>query len=57
MCGVSHDSVLGPFFFKYIINLNDLFLFLNEIDVCNVDSTTTPFSMSHKKLAELLEKL
>ena len=35
--------------------LNDLFLFLNEIDVCNFDNNTT-LSMCHKNLAELFEK-
>ena len=47
--GVLHGSVLGPKFFN--IHLNYLFLFLNEIDVCNFDNNTTP-SMCHKNLAE-----
>ena len=36
--------------------LNDLFLFLNKIDVCNFDNDTTPF-MCHKNFAKILEKL
>ena len=41
--------------FTYIY-LNILFLFLNEIDVCNFAYDTTPF-VCHKNLTELLEKL
>ena len=37
------------------IYLNDLFLFFNEIDVCNFDNNTT-LSMCSKNFAELLEK-
>ena len=36
--------------------LNDLSLFLNEIDACNFAHNTTPF-VCGKNLAELLEKL
>ena len=51
--GVLHGSVLGPNLFnKY---LNYLFLFLNEIDVCNFDNNTTP-STYHKNLAETSKK-
>ena len=38
------------------IYLNDLFLFLNKIDVCNFANDNTPF-VWNKNLAELLEKL
>ena len=45
---------MGPVLFN--IYLNDLFLFLNEIDVCNLADDKTPF-VSRKNLAEFLEKL
>ena len=38
------------------IYLNDLFLLLNEIDLCNFADDTTLFAY-HKNLAELLGKL
>ena len=38
------------------IYLNDLSLFLKEIDLCNFADDTTPFA-SHKSLAELLGEL
>ena len=51
--GVLHGSVLGPNLFN--IYLNYLFLFLNEIDVCNFDNNTIP-SMRHKNRAETSKK-
>ena len=53
LCGVAHGSVLGPILSN--MNLNDLFLFSNEIDVFNFDNNDTP-SMCCKNLAKLLEK-
>ena len=46
--------MLGPVLFN--IYLNDLFLFLNEIDVSNFAIDTSHF-VCHKNLKELLEKL
>ena len=54
LCGVAYGSVLWLILFN--IYLNYLFLFLNEVDICNVDNNTSP-SMYHKNLAELFEKL
>ena len=46
--------MLGSILFN--MYLNDLFSFLNEIDVSNFANDTTHF-VCHKKLKELLEKL
>ena len=46
--------MLGTILFN--IYLNDLFLFLNEIDVSNFVNDTSHF-VCHKNLKELLEKL
>ena len=46
--------MLGPVLFN--IYLNDLFLFLNKIDICNFANYTTPF-VCHENLAKLLENL
>ena len=48
------DLCWNEFFLN--IYLNDLFLFINKIDVCNFASDNTPF-VGNKSLAELLEKL
>ena len=47
-------AMLGPVLFN--IYLNDLFLFLNKIDISNFANNTTPF-VCQEKLAKLLEKL
>ena len=50
LCGAPHGSVLRKILF------NDLFSFLNEIDVPNFAYDITPF-VYHKNLIALLEKL
>ena len=55
MYGIPYGSVSEPIFFLNIY-LNDLFSFLNKVDVCNFANDNTPF-VSNKNLAELLEKL
>ena len=48
-----HKSQL---FWPIPFSINDLFLFLNKIDVYNFGDDTTPF-VCRKLLAEILEKL
>ena len=53
LCRVPRGSVLGSILFD--VYLNDLFLFLSEIDVCSCVDDTTSF-VRHKGIAELSEK-
>ena len=54
LSGVPQRLGLGLILFIIYIYINDLFLFLNEIDICNFSGDTTPF-VCHKNLAELKE--
>ena len=54
MIGVPQESILSPIFLN--VYYNDFFMFLEDIDVCNLADVTTPFACS-LDLDEVFRKL